>query len=363
MPSRRTRPRHPTEPLQALTTLTQLITLMTSSVESNDNSTSSDDELGHMLAPVPDFITLARDIQNRTNHIIGTDLMEARHFREFFGTSLVVVEKVWALLENNFLLPDGCSPKHLLWALHFMKVYPKQSVGCSTVGAIEGAVDPKTHRKWVWAFIEAIAEVQDEVVSTQCLNFFNYNIFSHTTLQPQIVFESRLGSHDLLNDCTMTVDGTDFRIPQKGPSFASHKYAGKSAVRYELGVDIIAGNLVWSHGPFPAGLYNDIKIFNLCLRHWLEPGERVEADEGYRGHADKVKGPGNDVSSKNSEMQGRVRARHETLNGRLKNWGILNQVFRHDVRLHGMVFGACAVLTQLTIENGEPLFEVEYYDW
>jgi hypothetical protein len=29
---------------------------------------------------------------------------------------------------------------------------------------------------------------------------------------------------------------------------------------------------------------------------------------------------------------------------------------------HGDVFRACAVLTQLTVENGEPLFEVEYED-
>ena len=50
------------------------------------------------------------------------------------------------------------------------------------------------------------------------------------------------------NNCTMTIDGTDFRIPQKGletkgNAFAPHKYAGKSAPHYELGVDILAGNL------------------------------------------------------------------------------------------------------------------------
>jgi hypothetical protein len=63
-------------------------------------------------------------------------------------------------------------------------------------------------------------------------------------------------------------------------------------------------------------------------------------------------------------MQGRVRARHETLNGRLKNWGILSQVFCHHIMMHGDVFQACAVVTQpqLTDENGEPLFEVEYKD-
>ena len=61
-------------------------------------------------------------------------------------------------------------------------------------------------------------------------------------------------------------------------------------------------------------------------------------------------------------MQGRVRVRYETLNGRLKNWGILSQVFRHDIRRHRDDFRACAVITQLTIEHGEPLFVVEYGD-
>jgi hypothetical protein len=183
----------------------------------------------------------------------------------------------------------------------------------------------------------------------------------------QVDFESRL-DHDMGNDCLMTVDGTDFRIPQKGKAisgnaFASHKYAGKSALRYELGVDILAGRLVWIQGPYPAGKWPDIKIFNAVLSHFLELGERVEADDGYRGHADKIKCPQNDANPpENLVMQGRARARHETLNGRLKNWGILSQVFRHDILCHGEVFRACAVVTQLTIDDGEPLFEVEYGD-
>ena len=86
-------------------------------------------------------------------------------------------------------------------------------------------------------------------------------------------------------------------------------------------------------------------------------------DDGYRGHADKIKCPQNDANPpENLAMQGRARARHETLNGRLKNWGILSQVFRHDILCHGEVFRACAVVTQLTIDDGEPLFEVEYGD-
>ena len=82
----------------------------------------------------------------------------------------------------------------------------------------------------------------------------------------QIVFESRLGAHDVGNDCLMSIDGTDFRILQKGAAtrgnaFGSHKYAGKSALRYELGIDILAGNLVWVSGPYPAGKWNDINFF------------------------------------------------------------------------------------------------------
>jgi hypothetical protein len=160
----------------------------------------------------------------------------------------------------------------------------------------------------------------------------------------------------------MTIDRTDFQIPQqgiatKGNAFTSHKFAGKSALRYELGVSILGGDLVWIQGPYPAGEYPDVKIFN------NEPGERVEADEGYTGHPDKVKCPANPGNPpENLAMQGRVRSRHETLNGQLSNWGILRQVYRHDILRHGDVFRACVVLTQLAINEGDRLFEVEYGD-
>ena len=166
----------------------------------------------------------------------------------------------------------------------------------------------------------------------------------------------------------MTVDGTDFRIPQQGEAkrgnaFASHKYGGKSALRYELGVSILGGDLVWIQGPYPAGKFTDISIFCKVLSNFLDPGERVEADKGYEGHPDKIKCPSNPANPpENKAMQGRVRARHETLNGRLKAWGILSQVYRHDILRHGDVFRACAIVTQLAINDGEKLFEVEYGD-
>jgi hypothetical protein len=120
----------------------------------------------------------------------------------------------------------------------------------------------------------------------------------------------------------MTINGTDFRIQQKGAArkgnlFGSHKYAGKSALRYELGVDILVGNSVWVEGPYPAGAWNDIIFLNIVLSHCLEPGDK-------------------DCSpAENLGMQGEVRSRHEMLNGHLKHWGILEKVYRHDVARDG----------------------------
>jgi hypothetical protein len=81
------------------------------------------------------------------------------------------------------------------------------------------------------------------------------------------------------------------------------------------------------------------------------------------GHPDKIKCPNNNCNpAENLGMQSAARSHHETFNfnGRLKNWGILERTYRHDIELHGTVFTACAVITQLCVSNGEPLFQVDY---
>jgi hypothetical protein len=128
----------------------------------------------------------------------------------------------------------------------------------------------------------------------------------------------------------MSINGTDFRIPQtgtaiRGNAFASHKYAFKSALRYEIGVSILGRDLVWIQGPYPAGAFNNVKIFNKVLRHFLEPGERVEANNGYIGATNKIKCPDNPCNpAANEGKQSLFRSRHETINGCFKTWGILS---------------------------------------
>lgn len=124
---------------------------------------------------LPDFPAIARDIQNRAKHRVGSGSTEARLFREFFGTSVRIVEILWNLIIQGDHLPDNGRPEHLMWCLHFLKVYPKQGPGCATVsGSERGAVDPRTHRKWVWKFIEAVAELVDIVA--------RIFVFFHTVL-------------------------------------------------------------------------------------------------------------------------------------------------------------------------------------
>jgi hypothetical protein len=169
---------------------------------------------------------------------------------------------------------------------------------------------------------------------------------------------------DRQNDCLVSVDGTDFQIPYHGRKFHSHKYKFGSALRYEVAVCILTGELVWINGPYPAGRWNDIAIFRNALKSMLDPGERVEADDGYRGESPGfVKCPQSIGQLAITEsMQSLVRRRHETVNKRFKQWGILKQVFRGDISKHNQVFRFVAIVTQIAIENGEPLFGVDYED-
>ena len=92
----------------------------------------------------------------------------------------------------------------------------------------------------------------------------------------------------------------------------------------------------------------------------LLPGEKVEADAGYRGYPDKVRTPGMVLSLSDKRAKKNARARHEHINKRFKQWGCLKQIYRHDIDDHYLYFASVAVITELCIENGEPLYSVRY---
>ena len=108
-----------------------------------------------------EFDTLAVTIIGAAN----PNTKKFRHrFRAAFGLPAFLVAHVWRDLVQegwlNHLGPRSLRPVHLLWALHFLKCYSKESINGCKVGC-----DEKTFRKWAWFCVESIGSLEDECAS------------------------------------------------------------------------------------------------------------------------------------------------------------------------------------------------------
>ena len=119
-----------------------------------------------------------------------------------------------------------------------------------------------------------------------------------------------------------------------------------SGIRYEIGLSIISGDIVWVNGGVPCGDWPDLRLARDSYVYMVRPNEMTIADEGY--------------TDRNYFIHDqRIMARHETVNRRMKQFGVLGQKFRHNRSLHPQCFYAVANLTQFMIANGESLFEID----
>ncbi|GKZ00549.1 hypothetical protein MPSEU_001007300 [Mayamaea pseudoterrestris] len=288
-----------------------------------------------MRVPPEHFADLGNEIMARRGR--GVSSRTDRRFRATFGTTPALCSTLWMRLDPSRTMHQKAEPKHLLWSLMLLKLYLCEHA----LAALVGGVDEKTVAKWSWLFIDKISSLENQIIR----------------------WENRFDD-DIGNDCLVSVDGTDFRIQQFRPfwkGWYSHKFHGPG-VRWEVALCIRTGHIVWIIGPFPCGEWPDIKIFRHALKNMLQQGERVEADDGYAGECPQfVVAPARFAEgAARVAATTQVRARHETVNKRFKQWGCLKQVFRHELSKQSLVFRAVAVITQLAIENGEPLFAVAY---
>ena len=164
--------------------------------------------------------------------------------------------------------------------------------------------------------------------------------------------------------CTITLDGTDCPINEPGsatggfsPRWYCHKTKGPG-VRYEVGVSLQLGDIVWVNGPYPCGSYPDLKIAKALIVHQLRAGEKICADGGYRlrTHFDTPTG----LNNEKQRMQQVARSRHETVNARFKKFKILSTPYRGDLNKHYNFLTAIAVITQVSINEGNKLFQIKY---
>ncbi|KAL7573669.1 hypothetical protein ACA910_008356 [Epithemia clementina (nom. ined.)] len=86
------------------------------------------------------------------------------------------------------------------------------------------------------------------------------------------------------------------------------------------------------------------------------------ADRGYATSGPvlmrKLATPNPADSDELRRCKSRARARHETLNERIKNFKILLETYRHNVEKHKAAFEAVCVMVQYQLNNGAPLFDV-----
>ncbi|KAI8802024.1 hypothetical protein BJ742DRAFT_912951, partial [Cladochytrium replicatum] len=147
----------------------------------------------------------------------------------------------------------------------------------------------------------------------------------------------------------VSLDGTDCKIQERAPfdrKWYSHNF-NSPGLRYRVGLSIRPGNIVWVNSGVPCGEWPDINLARFAFVDALHGNERALADKVHKDP--HVIYP--QVGMNGGKIK-RIMARHETVDSRLKQFKILNQVFRHEVVDHPNCFKAVANIVQLNIEDG-----------
>ena len=129
-------------------------------------------------------------------------------------------------------------------------------------------------------------------------------------------------------------------------------------MRYEIGLCIKTGYVVWAYGGLPCGECNDLQLAQMEFVNQLEIGEQAVADSIYRDWRYFVNAPSfanYERHNYNHYVLKRIMTCHENVNARLKSYSVMSDVFRRPIREHCKLFKACLNLVQVGIENGEPL--------
>ena len=75
-------------------------------------------------------------------------------------------------------------------------------------------------------------------------------------------FEKRFKGSEPRVKLYVSLDGTDCSIEEQTPfsrEWYSHKLNGPG-LRYEIGLNIASGDIVWAYGGYPCGSYPDLKL-------------------------------------------------------------------------------------------------------
>jgi DDE superfamily endonuclease len=266
---------------------------------------------------------------DRNRQEVGDKLNE-RRFRAFYGVGASAL-----LAMYNDLSPNPPELTRFLMTINWLKLYDTEHVLSGRWDLHENTIRP------------ALKNCSESIQSLK---------------GTKVVW----GTFDEDEVFLITVDGVHCRIREvrkdPGAKWYDHKSNGPG-LAYELGIALRSNRLVWINGPFPASRH-DITIFRSKdspgngLIDQIPDGKRAIGDSGYRGEPNKVSVTRQGDSDAVKRFKARARSRHETFNGRIKGFKILDCAFRHGFERHKTVFEAVCLCVQYDIENGNGLFEI-----
>ena len=275
-----------------------------------------------------------------------------RRFSACYGASHSALAALWDGLhfasDTLAALEDDDSIIDLLITLLFFKVYGSEHVTVAMVTPyfvkMNMNIPHETYvRNTVWRFAAKLQAHKEEVI---------------------VWPDWEMTQEEDRDQFLFTVDGVHFRV-QETPHDTLYRdnkmysFKFKSAgVDYQLCIAIRSEDfLVHCYGPVKASTHD--------LTVWHESGVEARVPFGKFGLGDSAYGSIECIAYKNpmddpavKQFKSRALARHESYNKRLKNFGILDSTFRHDLTKHGMVVDAVIVILQYSMKTDAPLFDV-----
>ena len=269
---------------------------------------------------------------------------KTEHFKAHFGCSTRAIAALWHDLtkvcaEEGGLLNHESNEegfRMILLTLNFLWDLPKNA---HTFGQRWRQCERNSRGEPLWYWIRKIAAMKSSMIYwEQHLNDPEGEVF------------------------VCSADGTDFRTREKSskdfnkdPKQCSFK-SRHAALRYEIAISVRTGRIIWINGPF-RGAESEITIYKDGLAKKIADGKLCIVDGGYGG-CPHVSMPNLRDPKEVRRFKALIRCRHEGLNGRLKGFGILQQMFRYESSKHAFTFEAVCVMQQYQLENGNPLFDI-----
>ncbi|KAJ3076642.1 hypothetical protein HDU98_001652 [Podochytrium sp. JEL0797] len=284
-------------------------------------------------ADVWNLVQLASPIIGRSaDSYLRTRRLWMLRFSAFFGIYLFSAIDLWGIVKSSFHA-HGLKKIHMLWGLHFLKVYPTEYVGAATWSTSES-----NWRSKVQEAVKCFSEMEE------------------------IDFEDRWINWDCPAPSAY-VDGVDIAVCEAHPfntDLFSHKFH-RAGIRFQVATALGTSRIVHISGGLPCGANPDLLMVRRTLLKDLEDGELVAADQGYRGDARilvKLGGNSPGVREHNHNLN-QMGARHETVNKRLKDFRVLSSgLYRVDRQSLTQIFVAVAQITNVKLRR-QPLFSLE----